>query len=157
MVISLKSLNEHNIEVNNFIPSNIFVDKNNNFKIGGIGKVLDIIRADKISDSNWIYQSPEILKEEKYDISSIIWSLGCILYEIAFKKKAFDSKENILNIKYDIPEEAENDLNILLKNLICKKSNRKGIKDLMFDPIFKNKFIEENLFYENITFDLKSK
>jgi hypothetical protein len=34
---------------------------------------------------------------------------------------------------------------------------RKTIKDLIFDPVFKKKLIEVNLFYENITFDMKSK
>jgi NIMA (never in mitosis gene a)-related kinase len=157
IVFALKSLNEHNILIDNFTPQNIFIDKNNTYKIGGFGKILDITKDDEINDNNWKYQSPEILKGEKSDDSSVIWSLGCILYELAFKKTAFDSKENILDIQYKLPEDTENDLNIILKNLLCKKIMRKTIKDLIFDPVFKKKLIEVNLFYENITFDMKSK
>jgi len=157
IALGLKSLNEHNILIDDFTPQNIFIDKNNNYKIGGFGNILDIIKDDEIADNNWKYQSPEILKGEKCDDSSIIWSLGCILYELAFKKPAFNSKENILDIKYELPEDTENDLNIILKNLLCIKIMRKTIKDLIFDPIFKKKLIEVNLFYENITFDMKSK
>ena len=157
IALGLKSLNEQNTLIDNFTPQNIFIDKNNNYKIGGFGNVLDITKEDEINDNNWKYQSPEILNGEKSDDSSCIWSLGCILYELAFKKTAFNSKENILDIKYEIPEDTENDLNIILKNLLCKKIIRKTIKDLIFDPIFKKKLIEVNLLYENITFDMKSK
>jgi len=66
-------------------------------------------------------------------------------------------KKNILDIIYNIPEDSDPDLSILLKNLICKKVNRKNIKDLMFDQIFKKKLVEMNLFNENIPHDMKSK
>jgi len=84
IVLGLKSLNEHNNLIDNFTPQNIFIDKNNNYKIGGFGNILDIAKEDEINDNNWKYQSPEILKGEKSDDSSCIWSLGCILYELAF-------------------------------------------------------------------------
>ena len=157
MVFGLKALNEYNIIIDNFIPQNIFVGKNNDYKITGFGKILDIKKEDENSKNCWMYESPELLKGEKWDYSCAIWSLGCILYEIAFKKIAFNSKENALAIKYEIPEESENDINIILKNLLCKKVMRKPIKDLIYDPIFKKKLIEVNLFYENISFDMKSK
>ena len=157
MVFGLKALNEYNIIIDNFIPQNIFVGKNNDYKITGFGKILDIKKEDENSKNCWMYESPELLKGEKWDYSCAIWSIGCILYEIAFKKIAFNSKENALAIKYEIPEESENDINIILKNLLCKKVMRKPIKDLIYDPIFKKKLIEVNLFYENITFDMKSK
>ena len=157
MVFGLKALNEYNIIIDNFIPQNIFVGKNNDYKITGFGKILDIKKEDENSKNCWMYESPELLKGEKWDYSCAIWSIGCILYEIAFKKIAFNSKENALAIKYEIPEESENDINIILKNLLCKKVMRKPIKDLIYDPIFKKKLIEVNLFYENISFDMKSK
>jgi NIMA (never in mitosis gene a)-related kinase len=159
IVIGLKALNDNNILIDNLNPENIYLDKYNNFKIGGIGKLLDINKEKEIGiiDDIWKYQSPEILNGEKNDETSSIWSLGCILYEIAFKKAAFNSKKNIQDIIYNIPEDSDPDLSILLKNLICKKVNRKNIKDLMFDQIFKKKLVEMNLFNENIPHDMKSK
>ena len=35
------------------------------------------------------YRSPEIFLKDKYDESIDIWSLGCIAYEIYFKKPLF--------------------------------------------------------------------
>ena len=159
IVIGLKALNDNNILIDSLNPENIYLDKYNNFKIGGTGKLLDINKEKEIDiiDDIWKYQSPEILNGEKNDETSSIWSLGCILYEIAFKKAAFNSKKNIQDIIYNIPEDSDTDLIILLKNLICKKVNRKNIKDLMFDQIFKKKLVEMNLFNENIPHDMKSK
>ena len=37
------------------------------------------------------YCSPEILKGEPYNYSTDIWALGCILYELCTRKRAFDS------------------------------------------------------------------
>lgn len=157
MVLGLKSLNEQHILISNFLPQNIFIDKNNDYKITGIGKILDMNKEDENIDNIWMYESPELLNGEKLDDLSSIWSLGTILYEIGFKNNAFNSKENILNINYEIPEESENDLKAVLKKLLCRKTSRKPIKELIFDPIFKKKIIEENLFYENINLDMNSK
>lgn len=159
IAIGLKALNDNNILIDNLNPENIYLDKYNNFKIGGIGKLLDINKEKEIGiiDDIWKYQSPEILNGEKNDETNLIWSLGCIIYEIAFKKAAFNSKKNIIDIIYNIPEDSDPDLSILLKNLLCKKVNRKNIKDLMFDQIFKKKLVEMNLFNENIPHDMKSK
>lgn len=157
MVLGLKSLNEQHILISNFLPQNIFIDKNNDYKITGIGKILDMNKEDENMDNIWMYESPELLNGEKLDDLSSIWSLGTILYEIAFKNNAFNSKENILNVNYVIPEESENDLKSVLKKLLCRKTYRKPIKELIFDPIFKKKIIEENLFYDNINLDMNSK
>jgi serine/threonine protein kinase len=50
IVFALKSLNEHNILIDNFTPQNIFIDKNNTYKIGGFGKILDIAKEDEINE-----------------------------------------------------------------------------------------------------------
>jgi serine/threonine protein kinase len=38
------------------------------------------------------YCSPEILKDEPYNQKTDIWALGCILYEMCARKRAFDSE-----------------------------------------------------------------
>jgi serine/threonine protein kinase len=39
------------------------------------------------------YMSPEILESKPYDFKSDLWALGCVLYEIASLKHAFDAND----------------------------------------------------------------
>ena len=43
------------------------------------------------------YASPEVWKDEQYNLKSDIWSLGCVLYEIVTMKPPFrsDSMEGL--------------------------------------------------------------
>jgi serine/threonine protein kinase len=36
------------------------------------------------------YQSPEVLMGEKYNQKTDVWALGCILYELVTKRRAFE-------------------------------------------------------------------
>ena len=154
IVLGLNSLNLNNIIPVNLIPQNIYIDNENNIKIGGINMLLDFTN-EYIQESLVIpYYSPEIIKEEANDEKSIIWSMGCILYELAFKKPAFwgkdteKIKDNILKINYNLPNECEKELFIILQTLICEKTKRLTIKELIFEEAFKKKIIEVNLFSE---------
>ena len=116
--------------------------------------ILDIFN-DYIEESLLIpYHSPEIIKKEKNDEKSIIWSMGCILYELSFKKPAFWDvnneviKDNILKINYNLPDDCEKELSLILQKLIWEKKKRLTIEELIFEEAFKNKIIEVNLFSE---------
>lgn len=39
------------------------------------------------------YASPEVWKEEAYDVKSDMWSLGCVLYEIINLKLPFKARD----------------------------------------------------------------
>ena len=58
------------------------------------------------------YCSPEILKGEPYNQSTDIWALGCILYELVTRKKAFNSnsEEQLKNVilSFNIPQLPQN-------------------------------------------------
>ena len=84
----------NNIFLNYICPQNNFLDNKNNIKISGFHYLLDF----KPNNSNGTilpYLSQEIFKKENVDEKSCIWSLGCILYELSFKKLAFQNKDNI--------------------------------------------------------------
>lgn len=80
--------------------------------------------------------------------------MGCILYELAFKKLAFwniNNKiiiSNITGLNYNLPDDCEKDLKIKIPKLICEESKRLTIKDIFLEGTIKNKIIEINLFPE---------
>ena len=154
ILLGLNSLNINGIILEYICPQNIFLDKNNNIKIF-CRFFLDL---DKLP-----YLSPEILREENTDEKSCIWSLGCILYELAFKKLAFADKNNanlkkdILSIKYYLPDNCEKDISGILSKSICRKQKRLTIEELIFDEIIRNKIIEFNVFTEIIEYNSNSK
>ena len=66
-------------------PSNLFI-KNKNVRIGdfGLSKILNTsVDYTSTNVGTPYYMSPEMINDEKYDEKSDIWSLGCILYELA--------------------------------------------------------------------------
>jgi serine/threonine protein kinase len=69
-------------------PKNIFLcDDPMNMKIGDFGllKVMDTTFASTVTGT-LKYISPEVVSQGRYDFSADIWSLGCILYEMAMLK-----------------------------------------------------------------------
>lgn len=67
-------------------PANIFTTESGVMKLGdlGLGRFLSAVTKVVASIVGTpYYMSPERMKEERYDFKSDIWSMGCILYELA--------------------------------------------------------------------------
>ena len=154
LIIAMKSIHQNNIIIEKLSPKNIFIDKKKNIKIAGFGKFLDLNKEE--TDFSF-YKSPEILSGEKCDKKDDMWSLGCILYEIAFKKRAFDNNKNIIEINYEMPENPEEDIKLIIGKLLCKHNNRIEAEKIVFEPIFKKKIIEVNLFSDIIKYCIEGK
>jgi len=101
------------------------------------------LRFDK-TKSNIRYIAPEILKGEEYNEKCDLWSLGVIIYTLAYKKNPFDGKgesemissirEKKLSIKTDNPE-----LNNLLEGLLKKDpKERFNWKQYFEHPFFQS-------------------
>jgi serine/threonine protein kinase len=140
--------------IGNLNPQNIIIDKNKNIKIGGFGDILDLSK-DNYNCS--FYQNPEASKEEKFDFKGDMWSLGCILYEMAFKKRIFENEKNIIDINFKIPEKSECNIVKVIEKLICKHDNILEAEKLIYEPIVKKKIIEENLISEIIQNNFEGK
>ena len=80
-------------------PSNIFLDKDNNVKLGDFGLSRELSDQSKFAYSHVgtpYYMSPEQIDETKYDEKSDIWSLGCFLYELTTFHPPFEAKNQIM-------------------------------------------------------------
>ena len=67
-------------------PSNIFLDDKQNPKLGDFGFAKAISHQSLYAHTyvgTPFYMSPEQINESEYNEKSDIWSLGCIIYEMA--------------------------------------------------------------------------
>jgi serine/threonine protein kinase len=80
-------------------PANVFLTLQGTVKVGDLG--LSRLLSENTLEAHSkvgtpLYMSPEVLKGRGYERSSDVWSLGCILYELALLKSPF--KEDGLNL-----------------------------------------------------------
>ena len=73
-------------------PGNIFLDSNKDAKLGDFG-LARVMNEESIHAQTHVgtpyYMSPEQINEQKYNEKSDIWSLGCIVYEMAALRPPF--------------------------------------------------------------------
>ena len=84
---ALKEIHDKNITHRDLKPENIFMNNNNQIKIGdfGVSKQLNSFKtliSTKHGAGTVFYNSPEVIKNGKYNKKTDIWSLGCIIYEL---------------------------------------------------------------------------
>jgi NIMA (never in mitosis gene a)-related kinase 2 len=75
-------------------PANIMLDSGNNIKIGDFGLAKELSSTTQLAQTNVgtpFYMAPEIMNEKNYDHKSDIWSLGCLVYELAGLRPPFDA------------------------------------------------------------------
>ena len=79
-------------------PSNIFIDQENNIKLGdfGLSRILNTDISFAVSRVGTpYYMSPEQIDDIKYNEKSDIWSLGCFLYELVTLHPPFEANNHI--------------------------------------------------------------
>ena len=73
--------------------ANIFKSKSV-YKLGDLN--VSKVNGDKMAHTQTgtpYYASPEVWRDEPYDLKSDIWSFGCIIYEMAALKPPFNGKD----------------------------------------------------------------
>lgn len=74
-------------------PENVFLDLEQNVKLGDFGLSKQI--AAQTFANTYVgtpyYMSPELASGQQYDIKSDIWALGCIVYELCALSPPFDA------------------------------------------------------------------
>lgn len=80
----LKSLHDKKILHRDLKAANIFISSDGRYKLGdlNVSKVLKKGLAYTQTGTPY-YASPEVWQDLPYDMKSDIWSLGCVIYEMA--------------------------------------------------------------------------
>ena len=81
---ALVECEKHNIIHRDIKPENIFIDENENFKLGDFGtaKEFEKTLATYSLRGTYNYMSPEVFNGKKYDVRSDIYSLGLVMYRM---------------------------------------------------------------------------
>lgn len=94
MVKGLKALHNLKIFHRDMKSANVFLNKN------GVAKLGDL-NVSKVAKKGLLYTqtgtpyyaSPEVWQDQPYDQKSDMWSLGCVLYEIATLQPPFKAND----------------------------------------------------------------
>lgn len=79
-------------------PANIFLDSQRNVKLGDFGVACISTKSSLYADANVgtpYYMSPEQVNDCAYNEKSDIWSLGCLVYELAALCPPFDASNRV--------------------------------------------------------------
>ena len=141
-------------------PSNIFIDQDNNIKLGdfGLSRILNKDISFAISRVGTpYYMSPEQIDEIRYNEKSDIWSLGCFLYELTTLHPPFEANTH-LNLALKIKSGKVDNIPNIYSEKLCKvismllnidQNVRPNIKEIISIPEIslriKEKKIKENL------------
>lgn len=95
MCDAMLHLREKRIMHRDLKPANIFLTLDGTVKVGDLGLSRELSEHTVQAHSKVgtpLYMSPEVLRGDGYDFQSDIWSLGCMLYELAMLKSPFKSE-----------------------------------------------------------------
>ncbi|XP_022335257.2 serine/threonine-protein kinase Nek2-like isoform X2 [Crassostrea virginica] len=127
-------------------PANIFLDSDNNVKLGDFG-LARVLHHETSFAKTFVgtpyYMSPELVNNMSYNEKSDIWSMGCMLYEMCALHPPFTASNQVdLNKKIcigdykRIPSRYSEDLNTIISKLLCVEvQKRPSIENILADPI----------------------
>ncbi|CAK88818.1 unnamed protein product (macronuclear) [Paramecium tetraurelia] len=148
MILGLKTLHDQKIVHRDLKSANVFLSRDGTFKLGDLNVA-------KVAKQGFVYTqtgtpyyaSPEVWRDEPYDLKSDIWSLGCVLYEMCCLQTPFRAKEmDVLFQKvqkglYDqIPAKYSKDLAYVISLLLkTQSSSRPNCEELLKIPIIQGR------------------
>lgn len=144
IVRGLKVLHDMNILHRDIKSANVFLTKDGTVKIGdlNIAKVMES-KLSHTQTGTPYYISPEIWRDEPYDCKCDIWSLGCVVYELATLNPPFrgDSMEQLYirvtsGVFQDIPHYYSKDLMMLIRSLLNVNPNKRPNCDQILNSDF---------------------
>ena len=150
--LAIKYLHDRKIMHRDLKPQNVFLSSGDIVKLGdfGISKAFDHTGdMAKTAIGTPLYCSPEICLGHKYNEKSDIWSLGCILYELASLRRPFMGtnigeimRKIMTNNPRPIPSQYSPEFRELINMMLKKNPNeRASIYDILQLPLIRNKAI----------------
>jgi serine/threonine protein kinase len=101
---ALKHMQEKRIMHRDLKPANIFLVADGTLKLGdlGLGRLMSSQTVEAFSRVGTpLYMSPEVLQGNGYDWKSDVWSLGCVIYELACFRSPFKKEDQKMSL-YDL-------------------------------------------------------
>ena len=92
---AIQHMHERRIMHRDLKPANILLTLDGTVKVGDLGLSRELSENTYQAHSKVgtpLYMSPEVLRGDGYDFKSDIWSIGCLLYELAMLKSPFKSE-----------------------------------------------------------------
>ena len=149
MTKGLKSLHDKKILHRDLKCANVFVTGDGIYKLGdlNVSKVLKKDLAQTQTGTPY-YASPQVWKDKPYGPKSDLWSLGCVLYEMAALKPPFTAhdlqglyKKVITGIFDRIPMTYSNELSNIINSLLkVDPSKRPSTEELLSNSIVQKKY-----------------
>ena len=94
MCLALRYIHkEQHVVHRDLTPSNVMISTDGVVKLADFGLARQRMGANSVMDSvvgTVLYQCPEIIQHEQYGEKADVWSLGCILYQMAMLKPPFE-------------------------------------------------------------------
>jgi NIMA (never in mitosis gene a)-related kinase len=155
MVYGIKELHDRNIIHRDLKSANIFLMKDGICKLGDLN-VSKVAKTGllKTQTGTPYFASPEVWSGKEYGLKSDIWSLGCILYQMATLKMPFQGNNfkevynNVSKCKYQpLPNIYSKELDSIIKKLLqIDPEKRPTCQEILKDPII----IEKSKYFFNI-------
>ncbi len=140
--VGINSLHKNDIVHRDIKPANILLTKEGDIRICdfGIAKHLGFSKITNTVIGTPYFMSPEQMNEHYYDFKVDVWGIGCVLFELLYKKHPFNAKS-----MYELKE------NIKIKNPLQNIEFNSNIERLLTDFFQKNKHARPDLdtFLEN--------
>jgi NIMA (never in mitosis gene a)-related kinase len=147
MASGLKALHEMKIYHRDIKCANLFLTKEKVLKMGDMN-VSKVAKAGIASTQTGTpyYASPEVWKDQPYNSSSDIWSLGCVLYEMITGHPPFQAtdmgglaKKIIRGVYPSIPSCYSSDLDSIVKKLLQTNPRlRPSAADILKNQVVKS-------------------
>lgn len=144
-------------------PANVFLDSENNVKLGDFGLAKIMSERDNFTKTfvgTPLYMSPELVRNKKYNTKSDVWALGCLIYELSALKAPFNAELGNLNElikkgKYDkLPDCYTDELQNMISFMLNVEANsRPSVNIILRHPtvLTKSSYNVKNIYRKTTT------
>ena len=144
-------MHRHKIVHRDIKCANVFVNKDGTVKLGDLN-VSKIAKLGimKTQTGTPYYASPEVWQDRPYSSKCDIWSLGCVIYELATLQPPFLAKDMktlynrvIKGVYPKLPKHYSNDLSNMIDHLLSVDPIvRPSAEDVMSMTVFQKRHID---------------